>query len=232
MLRKTRGEATGGGFTLLEVVVVIGVIALLAIATLPLAYTQLNRAKIRATQAELQELKSSLLRYYQDVYNQEVGTASQRGHLFPLSTGDATADVAALERRDAVLPTVPEVQARWRGPYLESPAGAARYALDAWDRPYRYDYTPAQTSCALTSGGPDRNLATDADNITIVVNGIPAVLERMQRVKADLAVIQRAAQRYAEDHGTYPTDINALIPTYLQPAYRYDPWGVEYVVTN
>jgi prepilin-type N-terminal cleavage/methylation domain-containing protein len=227
------------GFTLLEVVVTIGVVALLTVATMPLASTQINRAKIRATDEELGQLKSSLLRYYHDVYNQELGTPSQRGHLFPLATGDATADLAALERKNAVLSSITDptlaaavatIRERWRGPYIESPAGQASYAIDAWNTPYRYDYTPAQAICSLTSAGPDRNLATTADNVTITVNGAPAIRERIRRAKADLAVIQRAVQRYLEANGADPGTIDDLIPAYLQPSYRTDPWGKPYAI--
>ncbi|MCL0033034.1 type II secretion system GspH family protein [Peptococcaceae bacterium] len=58
----------------------------------------------------------------------------------------------------------------WRGPYLPKPwgTGADEVLRDAWGEPleFKLDTNASPQELTITSAGPDRNIATTADNIT------------------------------------------------------------------
>jgi hypothetical protein len=57
----------------------------------------------------------------------------------------------------------------WRGPYLDSAQIDGQYAaiLDAWGTPMRY--TSDAVTAAITSAGPDRDIDTVSDNLTLTI---------------------------------------------------------------
>lgn len=223
------------GFTLIELVVVIAIIiTLLALGAMPLITTQIRRAKIEATKSEMLILKKALLSYYEDVYNQEVGPVNRRGHIFPRDSGDAEFDLSALEYRERVYPDEWAIRARWDGPYIEAHGGRYGYTKDAWGTPYQYDYTMGNIESTLRSAGPDRTFGTSDDiprptEEPFTISGKMAINEKIDRVKAELEVIKKAAQQYYEDNLSYPDDMWDLVPDYIQEAYREDEWGNEYL---
>ena len=62
-----RGRAAQQGFTLLELLVVLLIIALLAGYVGPKLFSQVDRAKVRATQAQMKTLGDALVQYRLDV---------------------------------------------------------------------------------------------------------------------------------------------------------------------
>jgi prepilin-type N-terminal cleavage/methylation domain-containing protein len=222
------------GFTLIEFVVVIAIISILAVLVIPLIGTQTKQAKIKATKSEMLDLKEALLSYYEDVYNQEVGPINRRGHIFPRATGNAEIDLSALEYKTSVYPNNTNIRNRWKGPYIESKAGRYGYARDAWDTPYQYNYTMGDEECYLRSAGPDKIFGTSDDipkptESPFTISGKIVLKEKIDKVKAELAVIEKAAQQYYEDNGSYPSSIGDLIPGYIQEAYRQDEWDNDYI---
>ncbi len=104
-----RGRAAQQGFTLLELLVVLLIIALLAGYVGPKLFSQVDRAKVRATQAQMKTLGDALVQYRLDVGS------------YPSSDQGLQALVKA-----------PQGISNWYGPYLAKDVPA-----DAWGRPYQ-----------------------------------------------------------------------------------------------
>lgn len=96
------------GFTLLELLVVLLIIALLAGYVGPKLFAQVDKAKVQSTRAQMKSLGDALVQYRLDV------------GVYP----DATQGLAALVK-------APQGVNGWQGPYL-----AADVPLDGWGQPY------------------------------------------------------------------------------------------------
>lgn len=109
--RWPRGHA---GFTLLELIVVIAIIAALASVVAPSVFQHVGDANVNAARSQIEIFGLAL-----DSYRLHNGTypTSEQG-LDALRT----------------MPTEPPVPRNWRGPYLRRPV-----PLDPWQRPYRYE---------------------------------------------------------------------------------------------
>lgn len=102
---------TEGGYTLIEVLVVIGILALLAAVATPQVLRYLGHARTEAARIQIQAISTAL-----ELYLLDNGTyPSQR------------AGLSALVIRPVDAP-------RWRGPYLKGNDGL----LDPWGRGYQY----------------------------------------------------------------------------------------------
>lgn len=106
-------SARRAGFTLLEILVVITVIAILAALVSPQVFRNVGDAKVGATRAQLEILSLALDAYRLD--NDDYPSTLQ--------------GLEALVRRPEQAP----VPRNWRGPYLRR--GVPH---DSWGRPYRY----------------------------------------------------------------------------------------------
>lgn len=108
-----RMKDTRGGFTLVEILVVIIVIALLATLVAPNVFRHVGRAKDTTARAQIEMLSAAVESYRLD------------NDLFPTT-----------EQGLAALRTPPAADPRpraWRGPYLRR-----EVPLDPWGRPYVY----------------------------------------------------------------------------------------------
>lgn len=121
---KTKPESEAG-FTLLEMLIVIAIIALLAALTTPQLLKYLGRAKADTAQTQLQYLSNAL-----DFYFLDVGS-------FP-STNQGLESMLA----------DPGNVANWDGPYLKGEAGL----IDPWGKPYSYQYTAGSSPVLGTLG--------------------------------------------------------------------------------
>jgi general secretion pathway protein G len=109
---KATSSATGeAGFTLLELLVVLGIIALLATVAAPQVLQYLGKARTEASKAQISAISTALELYALDI-----------GAFPPQQSG-----LAALVRQPQNAPA-------WKGPYLKRPEGI----IDPWGRPYGY----------------------------------------------------------------------------------------------
>lgn len=116
-----------GGFTLLELLVVMVIIGLLAGYVGPKYFAQIGKSETKAAKAQLDALGKALDQYWLDT-----------GH-YP----DADQGLTALVTR-------PPNEPKWDGPYLQK-----EVPLDPWDRPYFYRIPGEHKEYDLYSYGKD-----------------------------------------------------------------------------
>ncbi len=127
------------GFTMVELVIVVSLIGLLAAVVAPSYSAQAGRAKVKAAQAELKNLKAALEFYYND----ETGGNGK----YPLAQNTADKSIGDVLKGYGI---------DWIN------------LKDPWGNPYRYsvDSATSPLDFRLECGGPDGVLGTsDDDNI-------------------------------------------------------------------
>ena len=134
-----RGEA---GFTLLELLIVLGILALLAGIATPQVLRYLGKARTEAAKVQINAIASALELY-----------ALDNGTYPPAQTG-----LGALMQR-------PQGAARWGGPYLKKAEGLT----DPWGRPYQYRLPGRSGSFEIFTLGRD-NAAGGTGEDSDVVN--------------------------------------------------------------
>jgi general secretion pathway protein G len=100
------------GFTLLELLVVLGIIALLATLVAPQVIRYLSDARSKTAETQLQNIASAVELYYLD-----------NGSYPPADAGLSA------------LLTAPQSVASWKGPYLKKQGGI----VDPWGKPFLYE---------------------------------------------------------------------------------------------
>jgi general secretion pathway protein G len=125
--RRNRRESEAG-FTLVEMLVVITIIAMIMALVAPRVLHYLGESKIKAAKIQIQSFASALDLYYLD-----------EGHYPSTSQG-----LTALVQR-------PDNSPVWNGPYLTSGA----VPLDPWGHPYDYRSPGEHGAFDIVSRGPD-----------------------------------------------------------------------------
>jgi len=124
-----------GGFTLLELLVVMVIIGLLAGYVGPKYFSQIGKSEIKATRAQIDGLEKALDQYRLDT-----------GH-YPSN-----------EQGLAVLVARPANEPRWDGPYLKKSV-----PLDPWGNPYVYRMPGEHGDLDLLSYGKDGQPGGEGD---------------------------------------------------------------------
>jgi len=183
------------GFTLIEVIVVAGIIAILAGILVPMIMNQVDDAKVSKAQGDMKSIQSSIMNFKKD-------TSS-----WPTKTADAAAPATLLITDQAVpgeRPTIPGGTAgwntgvterlinhlgatgattygtSWKGPYMGS-AGA-----DPWGHAYiiNADQFATNNPVWIVSAGPDGRIQTGAASETCAdANATPAADDICLRLK-------------------------------------------------
>lgn len=150
LLDDAKSHDSTGGWTLLELMVVLAIIALIGALVGPALLTQTEGAKVKAADAQVKMLRGSLLTYRLDVGQ------------FPSTTQGLAALNAAPQ----------EVAEYWRGPYLDD-----EVPLDPWRKAYVYEF-PAETrhGFALYSLGADS--APGGEDLNADIGVIPQAAAR------------------------------------------------------
>jgi prepilin-type N-terminal cleavage/methylation domain-containing protein len=135
-----------GGFTLIELVIIIVVLGILAAVAIPKFSDMSDSSKISATKMELTALKRAVVgnpavtaggAYVNRGFEGDVGHLPQR-----------LQDLVA--KPDSILTYNPLTRLGWNGPYLDGDGGV--YLDDAWDASYVYQPFGRQI---LSTGGGD-----------------------------------------------------------------------------
>ena len=126
-----------GGFTLLELLVVMVIIGLLAGIVAPRYFAQVGKSQVKAARAQIDALDKALDQYRIDV-----------GHL------------PTTEQGLAALDTAPQGEQNWAGPYLKK-----EVPLDPWGNPYIYvEPGTHNNDFDLTSYGKDGRQGGTGEN--------------------------------------------------------------------
>jgi len=132
-----RGRA--GGFTLLELLVVMVIIGLLAGYVGPKLFGQIGKSQAKVAKAQIDALQKALDQYRID-----------------------TGRYPATEQGLAVLLARPADEPKWSGPYL-----AKAVPADPWDRPYVYRMPGQHGDYDLLSQGRDGRAGGDGEDADI-----------------------------------------------------------------
>jgi general secretion pathway protein G len=138
-IRRPHRVRHGGGFTLLELLVVMVIIGLLAGYVGPKYFGQIGKSEIKAARAQIDALEKAL-----DQYRLDVGR-------YPTSE----AGLAVLVERPASEP-------KWAGPYLKK-----NIPPDPWGRPYSYKMPGDHGEYDLWSLGKDGQPGGSGDGADI-----------------------------------------------------------------
>ena len=129
------------GFTLVELLVVLAILAMIVALVTPQVIKYLGRAKVDAAKIEIQNIGSAL-----DLYRLDVSR-------YPLQQEGLEALIEAPVGVD-----------RWNGPYVKQ----KKMPADPWGHPYVYRFPAAHGEYDLSSVGPDAPTGTASDNPAIV----------------------------------------------------------------
>lgn len=203
----TRASHARGGFSLLEIIVVVAILSILAGVAVPVAQKAMTSAARRATRAELEAISTAAREYFRDC-------------------NAVPATVVALERR----PTG-NVGTLWDGPYLTgavTDSNGSSVALDAWLRSYR---VASNTTFTVTSAGEGGTFG-DTDDLSVTVDFTSV---RREKTLDSLRVINQAITNYNATYqqtnplpANWTTAMNRLIQRGYLPAgttYQKDGWN-------
>lgn len=141
LAHKAGRKARAGGFTLLELLVVIVIIGLLAAYVGPKYFSQLGKSEVTIARAQIDGLEKSL-----DTYRLDVGR-------YPTTE----------EGLNALMVAPPTAGAKWNGPYLKKAVPP-----DPWGHPYQYKSPGAKSEFEIISLGRDGQPGGSGDNADIV----------------------------------------------------------------
>jgi general secretion pathway protein G len=134
-MKQTKIHQTG--FTLLELLVVLGIIAMLAGLVGPQVMKHMGESKVKAAKVQIEDLAQTL-----DMYKLDVGS-------YPSS-----------EQGLEALIESPDGAQRWNGPYLRK----AKVPLDPWNQEYKYASPGEHGKFDIVSLGADGKEGGDGED--------------------------------------------------------------------
>ena len=149
---RRRGKA--GGFTLIEVIVVIAVISILAAMAVPYAVKIIDQSREEATKKQMEEIHRAIMG---DPKGPTAGYLGDMGAL-PTLLSQMNTPPAPLPQTTGTL----GVKYGWYGPYVKIGYSAGAYLVDGWGSPLVYNSPGAGQ---ITSYGPNRALGGGDDII-------------------------------------------------------------------
>lgn len=216
-----------GGFTLMEIVIAVAIVAVMAGALTPVVYKQMNAVRSEATSKELDQLKDALLEFYED-------------------TGRFPTEGEGL----AALVTDPGVN-NWQGPYFSGSQQelTAAVSSDAFNRDYVYDIAPrvsppTSVDLLLASSGANRtldmgrlnrrwNLAADEDDLFALIATGAVNRAKEGDSRSELEDVAEACREFFTDNAAFPGALADLSGTYLDAGFQNenlrDAWNSDYL---
>lgn len=229
IVSSAEGKDSRSGFTLIEIVIAVAIVAILAGSVAPLAYHEIRQAREDATLRELIALRDGMLKFYDDT-----------GRL-----PSETEGVLALASDPGV--------SGWAGPYVGGGTGdpTAELTTDSWGNLYLYDLSPTTNPAnaaraLLASPGSDGvltmgsvggtwTLAAGSDDLHALVVAGPLERAKIQGAEQEMGILGDAGRRYFADHAEFPADASDLADAYLDPGLNadafIDPWHTPYELT-
>ena len=131
------------GYTVFEVLIVLGMIALLSAVVAPRLIGQLGKVKSQSAELQMDNLKGAL-------------------KLFYIDTGRYPTEAEGLN----ALMTAPSGIKRWSGPYMESDAALT----DPWERPYQYTVPQDGQPFEIRSLGRDGAIGGEGEDRDLIVS--------------------------------------------------------------
>jgi len=146
------------GFSLVEILIVVAVVALLA--SMMLGVTELinSKSKQRALKATFALLDSALEEYY-DYWDTFPDPNKVNTPPFPSHS-------ASLYAQLNLTPACRDIVEKLSNTVIRDNPDNLPEVTDPWGTPLQYLYVPGETFPKLISAGPDKDLATVGDNIT------------------------------------------------------------------
>lgn len=144
MIDSNRNPALRRGFTLVEMLVVLGILVLLMALVVPRILGTQKQTDISATQIQLKMLRACLQRYALDMKD------------FPTTEQGLQSLIECPANLDET------VAARWKGPYTDG----GELPKDAWGNDFQYEFPPTQGTGDypdVWSWGPDGQDGTEDD---------------------------------------------------------------------
>jgi len=136
----SRRKRRDAGYTLLELLVVMGILAVLTAVATPQLMGYFGKAKTQSAQLQIENIGTALELYYME------------NGAYPSASVGLKALVEA-----------PPEAPRWNGPYLKK----AKNLLDPWGRPYQYNYPGSDGQYEVYSMGPTgKRTSASADQTT------------------------------------------------------------------
>jgi general secretion pathway protein G len=142
--RNPRSRAQRGGFTLVELLLVLVILGILAALALPKFTGRTEQARVTAAQTQIASFATAL-------------------DAFEVDTGRYPRGNDGLNQ----LLAQPSDVTNWRGPYMKSDI-----PMDPWGKPYVYEY-PGRvnpTGYDLRSAGPDGQINTGDDILNATIS--------------------------------------------------------------
>ena len=201
------------GFTLLEIVIAVTIMAIMAGIAVPLASKAFESKARGVTNNELDELADAVGIYFEDVLD------------FPGEIDDLWIEPAGV--------------VGWTGPYLpylstDQLSGDSDWSVDAWSRPYVL--STLGDALTITSPGADA-IAGNADDLEVEIDATPI---RREHTRDQLDVLNQAVELYNGINlpdtplsTTYSFLIQKLVDDGFMPTktgYEVDAWGDDLVL--
>jgi len=158
------------GFTLIEIIIVLSILAILMGIAVPMIYRQLASSAEQATKEEMENLKKSFIGDPEKVQNgvrTDFGAIGDWGGLLPSLQALVEAQTPAWS-----YDKEKKAGAGWKGPYISGEEG--EYLLDGWGNEYVYstaDYTNGKGELVdgkIVSYGPSKAVG-GGDDLTIEI---------------------------------------------------------------
>jgi general secretion pathway protein G len=125
--RSRRQQRANAGYTLLELLVVLGILAVLSAMATPQLMGYFGKAKTQSAQIQIQNIGTALEMYY-------------------LENGSYPSENVGLK---ALVEPTPEAP-NWNGPYLKK----TQNLFDPWGRPFQYVFPASDGSYQIFTLGP------------------------------------------------------------------------------